>query len=390
MNEPHVAIVRHLLPQMQQGGILIPEAIKITASLGTRSTINTSERNDLGEVFCFDWEMALAEEKKEGYLKPKSLTLPKEIASDERLYLLTEIKIYDEIGLSLNESSLNIPVAIEGEPHLRQGEALSFQYHFRGVPRLELTPTLPKTPSKPKRFLGSPYVKFPHLFASNMMLKELDLKEDSWQPHYVPKHYEGAWDVIPLRTAHDGMNAITAVEQDVSAYEDTPLLKASPTTQKALEAIPAKKGSVRLMRLNPNSLIKEHVDDDLGFSGGSVRLHIPLSTNEQTMFYTGECAVNMECGTLWYIDASQPHRVENLGTTPRIHLVIDCELSDALRALFWESGYQPAEKRPYHKGITDENIHEVLRNLEAMGGEGAHLLAQQLQRDLSQRGGSVD
>jgi hypothetical protein len=37
--------------------------------------------------------------------------------------------------------------------------------------------------------------------------------------------------------------------------------------------------SVRLMRLTPGSIIKEHTDLDLGVESGSVRIHMPVTTN---------------------------------------------------------------------------------------------------------------
>jgi hypothetical protein len=42
----------------------------------------------------------------------------------------------------------------------------------------------------------------------------------------------------------------------------------------------------------------------------------------------------MEAGECWYVNVDLPHRVNNRGTTERIHLVIDCVVDEWLRDQF--------------------------------------------------------
>jgi quercetin dioxygenase-like cupin family protein len=53
-------------------------------------------------------------------------------------------------------------------------------------------------------------------------------------------------------------------------------------------------------------------------------------TNKRVEFYLAGERVPMHEGELWYLDFSQKHRVENNGTTDRIHLVMDCKVNDWL------------------------------------------------------------
>jgi hypothetical protein len=91
--------------------------------------------------------------------------------------------------------------------------------------------------------------------------------------------------------------------------------------------------SVRLLRLAPGSVIREHSDFDLGEELGEVRLHVPVVTNPNVEFYLAGKRVAMEAGECWYLDLSLPHRVQNRGASERVHLVVDCVLNDWLRHL---------------------------------------------------------
>jgi hypothetical protein len=67
-------------------------------------------------------------------------------------------------------------------------------------------------------------------------------------------------------------------------FEDTPFLKTGTYLQRVLDSVECPLEAVRLMRLGAGSEIKEHCDHDLDFEGGTVRLHIPISTNEGVDF----------------------------------------------------------------------------------------------------------
>jgi hypothetical protein len=131
---------------------------------------------------------------------------------------------------------------------------------------------------------------------------------------------------------------------------------------------------VRLLRLAAGSIIREHTDSSLGEEGGDVRLHIPVVTNPSVEFYLAGKRVPMQAGECWYLDLSLPHRVQNLGASERVHLVIDCVLNDWLRALICnplpESGVEAvntgaaAFQQFAHLVFADASLRIALRGIE--------------------------
>jgi hypothetical protein len=95
------------------------------------------------------------------------------------------------------------------------------------------------------------------------------------------------------------------------------------------------------MRLTAGSMIKEHEDVDLSFEDGSVRLHIPVVTNDGVDFQLNGARVVLEAGSCWYLRLSDPHSVANRGTEDRVHLVIDAFVNDWIGRVF-EQAAAPA------------------------------------------------
>lgn len=157
-----------------------------------------------------------------------------------------------------------------------------------------------------------------------------------WTPHFVEQNFEGDWSVIALRapkgTAHQHPIRQIYSDPSVTEYEDTPLMDACPHLRAAAAAFgPAH--AVRLMRLTPGSVIKEHADHDLAVEDGMTRIHVPVVTNPGVVFEVNRRRVDMARGEAWYLRLADPHRVANHGTTDRIHLVIDAPLNPTLEAL---------------------------------------------------------
>jgi len=160
--------------------------------------------------------------------------------------------------------------------------------------------------------------------------------ESDWIRHFVRQNYEGNWSVLALRCPATARHPIQMIYSDPTcqSFADTPLLGTSPYFQEVLAAFACPLRSVRLMRLTPGSIIKEHTDLDLDFAEGKIRLHIPIVTNDAVEFYLNQTRVRLEPGTCWYLRLSDPHRVVNGGTSERVHLVIDAEVNDWVTDLF--------------------------------------------------------
>jgi hypothetical protein len=117
------------------------------------------------------------------------------------------------------------------------------------------------------------------------------------------------------------------------SFAATEALDACPYFQEVLAAFQCPLKSVRLLRLAPGSIIREHSDFELGEQLGEVLLHVPVVTNSQVEFYLAGKSVAMDAGECWYLDLSLPHRVQNQGASERVHLVLDCVLNEWLRDL---------------------------------------------------------
>src|SRR5690349_20156793 len=101
------------------------------------------------------------------------------------------------------------------------------------------------------------------------------LSSAGWTAHFVSQNYEGDWSAIALRASATARHAIQMISSDPACAEfvDTPFLDAAPYFREALGQFACPLLSVRLMRLAPGSIIKEHTDHDLSFEQGTVRVH---------------------------------------------------------------------------------------------------------------------
>lgn len=157
-----------------------------------------------------------------------------------------------------------------------------------------------------------------------------------WTAHFVQQNYEGDWSAIALRAPKGARHPIQMIVSSPgeTAFVDTPFLARAPYFQFALAELKCPLLSVRLMRLAPGSVIKEHSDHDLSFEQGTVRLHVPVTTNDLVDFRLNGAACAMPAGSTWYLRLSDPHTVANRGTTDRVHMVVDATVNGWLTELF--------------------------------------------------------
>lgn len=176
-------------------------------------------------------------------------------------------------------------------------------------------------------------VRLPFVFDAARLVADLDrVLQVDWIAHFVKQNYEGVWDVLPLRGKAGATHPIMMIYSDpgATAFEDGPLLNEMPYIRELLSAFRCPLRSVRLMRLTPGSVIKEHDDVDLAAEFGMARIHVPITTNPQVEFMVNRMPVTMAPGEVWYLRLSDKHSVANRGTTDRVHLVIDAVVDDWL------------------------------------------------------------
>ena len=89
----------------------------------------------------------------------------------------------------------------------------------------------------------------------------------------------------------------------------------------------------RFSELAPMSTVKPHIDHDTTYS---IRLHIAITTNEKC-FNGGWTKDNEQIsahipddGSVWFVNSGVMHYAENMGSTPRNHLIIGVDSQDIL------------------------------------------------------------
>jgi hypothetical protein len=158
---------------------------------------------------------------------------------------------------------------------------------------------------------------------------------EHWVPHFVPQNYRGEWSVLPLRAPvgarHPILRAVS--HAGITDWEDTEALAKAPAFRAVLASLQCPVQAARLMRLAPGSEIKQHRDPDLAPEYGTARLHVPVVTNCQAAFWLNDVAVEMAVGELWFLRLADVHRARNDGMTDRVHLVIDVQVNQWLKAM---------------------------------------------------------
>ena len=180
-------------------------------------------------------------------------------------------------------------------------------------------------------------LRLPFTFDAALLMRDLQsLKTVGWTEHFVKQNYEGDWSVIPLRGTAGATHPVMMIYSDPRAteFEDTPMLQACPYFRAVLDTFKCPLLAVRLMRLMPGSRIKEHRDHDLDVEDGTARIHIPVVTNADVIFHLNRSRVVMDAGSAWYLRLSDPHSVENNGSSERVHMVIDASVNGWVRTVF--------------------------------------------------------
>lgn len=182
--------------------------------------------------------------------------------------------------------------------------------------------------------------KLPLNFDPQALKKDLaSLEHAEWIDHFVEQNYEGSWTVIPLRGPKGAEHPVMMIYSDPTCTEfaDTPFLDACPYFREVLSSFQCPVNAARLMRLTPDSVIKEHTDHDLSLEEGSARLHVPITTNAGVEFRLNDRLVDIHVGECWYLRLSDPHSVVNRGEEDRVHLVIDVTVNEWLTDLIAEA-----------------------------------------------------
>ena len=168
------------------------------------------------------------------------------------------------------------------------------------------------------------HLKLPFQFDEQKLLTDLaKVLNTEWKPHFNIKDYSGKWKSIALYAPNGNSNHIFASPNETVPILETKILKGCNYFKEVLSQFHCPLLSVRLLNLGAGAIIKPHKDYNLGYENDCFRLHVPITTNPEVEFILDDTLLQMEPGECWYTNVNYTHSVENLGTTDRIHLVLD-------------------------------------------------------------------
>jgi hypothetical protein len=181
-------------------------------------------------------------------------------------------------------------------------------------------------------------VKLPFMFDAEKMLDEIKAMNLTDFIYY---------NVLPLRSpAHMVDPSLPMPKPPESGdyadgswtqWLDTSALRASPYLSFVVETFRklSQVTLVRLLRLEPGAVVKQHTDPTLGLEQQQsvIRLTIPIQSDENVQFYLNKKLVPMKHGECWYMRLSDPHSITHNGDIERINMSIDVVPNESIKSL---------------------------------------------------------
>jgi hypothetical protein len=163
--------------------------------------------------------------------------------------------------------------------------------------------------------LETEFIKLPLLFDVGRLQEELaQFAEDEWMTHTTG--YVGNLSMPLISLDGEFNDAMDGPMKPTSALQRCEYIR------QIMTAFGEVFGRSRLMRLEPGHEVPPHVDVNYHWFN-RVRIHIPIVTTEDVLFYCGEKHVHMAAGEAWIFNSWAEHSVKNNGDRTRVHLVLD-------------------------------------------------------------------
>ncbi len=172
--------------------------------------------------------------------------------------------------------------------------------------------------------LSKPFIKLPFRFDVAQLTHEAEqFSNESWMVH--PNNLKGN-SAVALVSKQGGDN-----NDFDGAKAITPHLERCEYIQQVMAHFGQVLSRSRLMKLDAGCEVSTHVDFNYHWYN-RVRIHIPIITTPEVIFYCGSEQIHMSAGDCWIFDSWRRHQVINKSHINRIHLVIDTCGSSA----FWD------------------------------------------------------
>ncbi|MBK9980946.1 MAG: hypothetical protein IPP15_00740 [Saprospiraceae bacterium] len=157
-SEPHVAICMNIVPQLRPDTIMIPQQITLTAALLNEpkrmqekfeSGSIISSIHILDPVFILNKETILSRAESDAQrdvsdftFQGKTIVIAADVVEDyPNLYLITDVLIYKEDCLLLDESPLSMPLKL-ADLRKELPTEIKFQYHIGSNPGIQFNMTM--------------------------------------------------------------------------------------------------------------------------------------------------------------------------------------------------------------------------------------------------------
>jgi hypothetical protein len=234
-------------------------------------------------------------------------------------------KIYQSRIIKVKKTQPNEPISISKKPK-KDNSAFNINQTLHSGQSKDIFTDLQKKMEK---------IQFLHFHDYDLKLDANRLKEEliaaeTYHP-FVNKAIK-MWKSIPLRS-FDGIEGKQGNEggginnsPDPNRYKDTSVMEKCPYIKEILDSLKVPILKVRLMRLEPNNILPEHIDqfrDDRIF-----RMHIPIVTHPDVLFYVENNPKHIPEASLWYVNVRKSHKVHNKSKIIRVHLVFDVWVTD--------------------------------------------------------------
>jgi Aspartyl/Asparaginyl beta-hydroxylase len=159
--------------------------------------------------------------------------------------------------------------------------------------------------------------------------REVAQLDEQWTNVYSDYH-TGGWQTLSLLNSTS--RPTDTVIEDCAPVE-TSLLMKMPATRTLLRGLGFEYMWARLARLAPNAFMHEHRDYQELKDARRLRLHIPVFTNPFSSIIIDSTRIHLALGHIWKLNPVHRHAAGNFGKEPRVHIILDCYVDEALDAL---------------------------------------------------------
>jgi hypothetical protein len=223
-------------------------------------------------------------------------------------------------------------------------------------------------------------IRFNFQFDAQKMEQELGAIASSFETIFSRSTKDGMLMGIHLITSSE----VSGQSSNGKTYQMTPELEQSPYLQSVLDTFKCDKFNYRVHNLTSGGKITLHRDGGKSIPDRIIRIHIPVTTNDEIYFHVNGERVQMQNGECWLADISKPHEVENRSSTDRMQLMIDCDLNDWWEAILEEQGISVAPISNWSRHSL-EDLRAMKENLLLAGAEVNAGLLVELDKEIERK-----